>query len=258
MVAALAVPSIALGDDGVVARSVRAKPVKVVAPASVVEGQRYPVTITVTRPQEFKRVELQRVEKDVFGDPTWVSEKRLKPRSKVVTRVVAGAQDRDRWRVILTPPRGRAVKSSVVSTKVWHWYPISEFRSHYETSGIINSDVVSFLMNGQQYNGWRAYGRYRSWEARFTPGRNCRSLRGDFGLQDDSSDGSSATVQISTDNERLAYLSPTLVPGMVDRATIHLKKTYRFSILATDTSPDDLYAAPAIGAGELLCTGFED
>jgi len=33
-----------------------------------------------------------------------------------------------------------------------------------------------------------------SWEARFTPGRHCKALRGTVGLDDDSDDGSSGTI----------------------------------------------------------------
>ena len=233
-------------------------PATVELPRQVVEGDRYLVRITVARPRRAKRVILQHWVTDVLGNGEWAVKRRFLPQRKLLARAVAGVEDRERYRVRVVPKRGRTVTTPATSVTVWHWYPLTSFDAYYETSGVINSSLSSFPMNGQQYKGWRTYGSYGSWESRFTPGRHCSTFRGDFGVQDDSSDLSSAEITVTTDDDRIAYASPSLPPGAVDSPTIDLRRTYRFSIAATDTSVDPAYAFPAIGDAELLCTGFEN
>ena len=153
---------------------------------------------------------------DIFGDPAWETVKSLEARgrSSVKHRVVAGSEDRERFRVVLRPKSGPSVTSAAVTVMVWHWYPLSTWQSYYSTLGVIDGPYSQFEMNGRTYaGGWNTYGNYRSWESRYTLGRNCRRMQGTFGVTDESDDGASATIQVLAEGTDQVYSSPALVPA---------------------------------------------
>jgi hypothetical protein len=183
---------------------------------------------------------------------------RVRDRRQLVFRAVAGATDRDRYRVVLQGKSDRSVASKPVSVKVWHWYPLTTFDSYYATSGVADYSSNQFAMNGRTYVGsWYTYGGYGSWESRYTLGRHCRSMRGAFGVTDKSADGSSATIQVLSEGSSPVYSSPALVPGVVDAKVVPLASPYRISIIGTNTSADSLLAYPAAGDLQFLCNGLE-
>jgi hypothetical protein len=254
---AAGLPSVAGSETSANAMGLTAK---LKAPRKVVEGDRYTLHIKLDEPGNIRRIEVQQKIPDVFGDPVWETVKSLEARgrSSVKHRVVAGSEDRERFRVVLRPKSGRSVTSKVVTVMVWHWYPLSTWQSYYSTSGVLDSSYGQFDMNGRTYaGGWQTYGSYLNWESRYTLGRNCRSMRGTFGVTDESADGSSATLQILSEGTDQIYSSPALVPGSVDSKMVSLPTPYRISIIGTNTSPDGVSAFPAAGDLEFLCRGLD-
>lgn len=233
---------------------------KLTAPSQVTEGDRYNVDIKLKRPSLLRRVHVQHRVADVFGDRSWQTVKKLKPWSgkRLSYRTIAGATDHETFRVLLQPKSGRSVTSKPVSVDVWHWYPLTTFDSYYATAGVADYIGNQFAMNGRTYTGsWYTYGTARSWESRYTLGRNCTTMSGTFGLTDNSSDGSSATVQVLAEGVEPIYTSPTLTPGVVDTTLTPLATPYRISILGTNLSPDKVLAYPAAGDLQFLCHGLE-
>lgn len=118
-------------------------------------------------------------------------------------------------------------------------------------------------INGQAYRGWGAatYSNTGTWEARFTPGRNCDAFRGVLGVEDVSADGSSASIGFTIDETTYQGFDG-LTPGMSQPVNIPLDpKPYRFAIHLTDTSPgattgrDAVQSYPVIGEPAFRCTG---
>lgn len=226
------------------------------APGSAEEGQRLSLRIRVSKPARYKKVLLQHEVADVFGNTSWETFRRFAPKKRLVGRSLAGEEDLQRYRVVLVDKAGRQRVAARAKVRIWHWYPLTGFEAYYSTAGTMSSPYWQFAMNGRQYRGWYTYGSYGSWESRYTVGRNCSSLRGDFGVKDDSDDGSTGAIQVTLD-AATAYSSPVLSPGMVDQAQIPLAQTYRLSIMGQDTSATGVRAHPAVGDAELLCTGLE-
>ncbi|WP_210651001.1 hypothetical protein [Nocardioides sp. SYSU D00065] len=176
---------------------------------------------------------------------------------EVSYRAIAGGTDRETLRALLQPKSGRSFTSKPVSVNVWHWYPLTAFDSYYATEGVADYDGNQFEMSGRTYiSSWSTYGMARSWESRYTLGRNCTEMRGTFGVTDRSADGSSATVQVLAEGVEPIYISPELTPGVVDTEHTLLSSPYRISILGTNTSPDKVLAYPAAGDLQFLCHGL--
>jgi hypothetical protein len=236
----------------------RAPTVTVSVPEDKVEGDRFTVTVKVGAAKRGLRVELQRQILDIYRDPVWTTVKSVKVAGRSSHRFAAVADELndDRFRAVVRYTDGSQVTSKTSSVTVWHWYSLNNFDDYYSTSGVLNSPYLQFSMNGTSYRGWYTDGGYASWEARYTPGRNCKMFRGVFGVNDDSSDGSSGDITLITDESETIYQSPSLVPGQVKTVEVKLPMPYRFSIQAHDTSPDGAYSYPAIGTAEFLCTGY--
>lgn len=231
-------------------------PVRLSAPGQVIEGSRYQVSVHVDS-RTLRSVEIQRQATTIFGGKEWERVRLVKNpgRSAVRVAAVAGEEDTDRYRALATTKAGKTVRTRPANVSVWHWFDIDGFNSYYSTSGVRDSSLFQFGMNGNQYRGWFASGPYGAWEARYTPGRNCIGFRGIFGVTDASTDGSSARITLTAD-EQTVYESPVLSPGMQETDVIALNKPYRLGIQAHDTSTGELWAEPAIGDAQLLCRGF--
>ena len=225
---------------------------------SAILGDRITIKAKVASPAQARKMQLQTQTKRYTGESEWtrVSGHKVKGKARQVFTPVVSQATTQRFRVVAKYASGSTVASKPVTIAVWSWTPLSAIPDYYKTSGIIDGDpyTPSFGMNGQQYLGWRTYGPYKSWEQRYTTGRECTSLRGDFGIQDDSDDGSSAQIRISNaDTGALLYQSPTLTPGMIVHADVPLPAPFRVSIQAVDTSAEGIDAFPGIGSPELLC-----
>ncbi|HET7691119.1 MAG TPA: hypothetical protein VFK41_12090 [Nocardioidaceae bacterium] len=166
--------------------------------------------------------------------------------------------DAQRFRAVVSYRNGRVVASRARTINVWSWTPLSSFPDYYKTNGINDFAISNFGMNGTQYIGWFTIGTYGTWEERLTVGRHCTRMRGDFGVQDKSADGSSGAFLVTNvDTGAVLYQSPALTPGMVARADFPMPSPYRISIQATDTSLEELVSYPAIGSPELLCRNLD-
>ena len=229
--------------------------VTVSAPADRVEGDQFAVKVRIGGARQAERLSLLKQTENVYGQPEWTPLKSIKVqgRSTVKVRTVADTLDTNRFRAQVRYRDGRVVTSKPVTVTVWHWYPLGNFRSYYETTGVADYAGANFAMNGDTWVGWYTYGNQTMWEARYTPGRNCTAFRGTAGVRDESSDGSSGTITLVADETEVVWESPELTPGMVAPFEIKLATPYRFAIQARDTSAEPAYAAPAIGAPEFLC-----
>lgn len=255
---ASAQPVTADGHSSVASR-VAATTAKVTAPDDVTEGDRYKIRVKLKTPSAFRVAAFEQRLPDIFGNLTWQALKRVSVRGRrqLSFGVVAGGTDRETFRVVLQPTSGRPFNSKPVNVDIWHWYPLSSFPSYYATQGIADDAFSSFFMNGRSYIGsWSTDGTYRSWESRYTLGRHCRTMSGTFGVTDDSTDGSSATIQVVAEGVYSLYTSPSLTPGAVDTQTVELPTPYRISVIGTNTSPDKVLAYPAAGDLVFLCTGL--
>ncbi|GAA1139606.1 hypothetical protein [Nocardioides aquiterrae] len=229
--------------------------VTVSAPADRVEGDRFTVKVRIGAARKAERLSLLKLTENIYGQAEWTPVKSMKVqgRSAVKVPAVADTLDSNRFRAQVRYVDGRTVTSRPVTVTIWHWYPLGGFRSYYETPGVADYSGASFAMNGDTWVGWYTYGTATMWEARYTPGRNCKAFRGTAGVRDESSDGSSGTITLVADETDVVWESPELTPGMVAPFEVELAAPYRFAIQAHDTSVEPAYAAPAIGASEFLC-----
>ena len=255
---ALLVGSLGLVPAGAATASVARAVTVVKAPTNVTQGDRFDVTVRVTGATQAKTVQLQTQTKDIYGNPQWTPTKtvRVVSTAKHTLKALADQVNAQRYRAVATYRDGKRVASKPFHVTVWSWTDLYAISSYYSTSGIANSSMSQFAMNGDQYLGWYVYLDEGMWERRYTPGRNCKAFRGVFGVTDSSADGSSAQFTLLTDETNVVYTSPTLVPGPVTKAQFNLAKPYRLSIQARNTSPNGELSYPAIGNPQLLCTGL--
>jgi hypothetical protein len=234
--------------------------VTVSVPDSLVEGDRFNVTVHVSRTHDARRVLLQRSTLDYTGNRRWETVAKAKVHGHTRSFAeVAGTDDVERYRARVEYARGRPARSRSASAVVWHWGSMMQFTAYAVSNGISSNGSNQFRMNGTEYHGgWFAsYGDYVSWDLRFTPGRHCRAFRGVVGHTDASADGASAQLQLVADDV-VAYASPPLTPGMSQPFVVDIATPYRLYIQAQRTSPTGQRAYPAIGDPELLCTGLAD
>jgi hypothetical protein len=145
------------------------------------------VVVRADRPAAAKIVTLERQDTNTLGNKEWTALKsvRAKGQAKQVFKVFAEETSTGRFRAQVTYRDAKPERSKPVRITVWRWTYLCAFDSYYATSGVWNELTDSFAMNGTQYNGWHTYGDQPSWEQRFTLGRHCKAIRGDFGVTDD-------------------------------------------------------------------------
>ena len=226
------------------------------APRNVTLGDRIRVTVKVGSPARARGVQLERRTTDIYGNTTWsrVSRQRVDGRAKHTFKPVAAQLDRERFRAVTTYKSGGRTASKRRTVRVWSWTPLSKLPSYYKTNGVNGYEYTNFGMAGNQHLGWFTYGSYGAWEGRYTTGRHCKALRGDFGLNDKSADGSGGQFTIvNVDDGSTLYQSPVVHPGGVVSAQVRFPLPYRISIQARTTPADGPLALPAIGSPELLC-----
>lgn len=221
----------------------------------VEEGDRFALAARIASPGKARRVTLQQRYVPAYGDPYWEPVRSVKVlgRSVVKFKRVASALNKERFRASVTYRTGKPVTSKPVAVKVWRWVSLWEYDPYYSTSGAIFGETT---LNGQRYRGWGAatYSDARSWEARFTPGRNCSAFRGVLGVADISTDGSSGAITFTADDVTV-YESQVLTPGMEVRVEVPLASPYRFGIRTANTSPEGARSWPVIGDPAFLCNG---
>ncbi|MFC7492755.1 MULTISPECIES: hypothetical protein [unclassified Nocardioides] len=242
---------------GTIESPARPTAVTVRGPAEAVEGDRVTFTVRVPKAGRAKNVRLEAQTSDILGNKTWEGVRRtavLGP--KVALRTTVTALNRQRYRAVVTYQDKTVVRSRPFSVKIWRWIPLTAFESYYDTGGIMDEAWWTFAINGLAYKGWGTYTRSTAWESRYTLGRHCTTMSGIFGVTDESADGSSGQVAIKAD-DKLLHTSPVLVPGSEHKTTLPLGRPYRISVSATNpAASSELYAFPAIGDAEFLCTGL--
>jgi hypothetical protein len=233
--------------------------VTVSVPDSLVEGDRFDVTVHISRTHDARRVLLQRWTADFPGAARrWETVDQAKVRGRKRTfSMLAGTDDQERFRARVLYADGKPAMSKPASSAVWHWVDLTEFDRYYSSGGIypFAGDVS---INGTVYRSLWTYTDRDSSEVRLTTGRNCRSVRGVFGVSDKSADGSSAVIRLVSDESTTVVTSTTLTPGMSQPFQVDLPLPYRLAIQMQKTSPAGQAAYPAIGDPELLCTGLSD
>lgn len=254
------------GADAVSPGPATAK-VRVVAPRSVTEGARFQVAAVIGKPKQAVRVAFQYEETAVYSFEsvaTWTTIKTVKVngRKKVAAAVQADAAKEARFRAVVTY-RGttRTAKSSAFRVNYWHWQGLA---GGYYSAGS-GTDVLGFTMAGRSWNGWYMYAG-ASAENRYTLSGSCKEFKATVGLTDQSADGSTGIVTLSTINPastaRPVWTSPTLVPGRTVAVTVPLSAPYRFSVFGQNTSAPVTdnngktttpAAYPAVGDPEFLC-----
>lgn len=223
----------------------------------VEEGDWFTLSAVLKSPAKAARVTLQKwYVPSYYGDPTWESIKTFgaRGRSNVTFRAVAADPNTARYRLSLSyKDIKKPIISKPVYVTIWRWIPLSDYDPCYETSGLQFGETT---INGVRSVGWGAsvFSHAGAWEARFTPGRQCKTFRGVLGVGDVSDDGSSGTIKFTADDQ-VIYASSSLTPGMELPVSAPLAKSYRLGIQLFDTSPDGLESWPVIGEPELLCTG---
>ncbi len=210
--------------------------------------------------RDAKRIEFQQFLPEYLGDstPVWtaVRSRRVTNGGSLILKMVADDSVTQRIRAVITYTSGDRSTSRPANVKIWHWINLYDFDAYYSAGAIWDSQFISFAMNGDTWLGWQTYSSSSMWESRYTLGRHCKAFRGTLGLKDDSSDGTTATVTLLTDETTEVYTSPTLVPGAVEQVEFDLARPYRFSIQGRDTTPDSEathVVHPAIGTPQFLC-----
>ena len=230
--------------------------VTITVPAEVIEGEQVPVEVKIGRTEDAKQVQLQQLVVQL-GSPTWQTVAKTRARKKKGYRfqAIAGEDDTLQLRARVVYRTGRPAMSTPVVSTVWHWTRLADFPPYSHTSGVNDTGISSFTVNGQSFHGWFTTGALKSWESRFTPGRHCKAMRGVAGVRDESADGSTALVQVLADDATV-YASPPLTPGTSQPFQVDLALPFRLAIQAQNTSLTALSTYPAIGNPELLCTGL--
>lgn len=218
------------------------------------EGDRLTVRVKVTSPKKARRVNLERWDVPLYyGTPAWkkVASVKARGRARVNFSRVAVGPDSERYRVQVTyKKRAKPVRSAPVQAKVWRWIGLRSFSAYYETVG---TAFIHQALNGRTYQAWGGYfGYYRSWEAKFTPGRNCKAFRGIVALADHSYDDSTGAIVLSADDQVL-YQSPELTPGMQATMYVPMATPYRIWLQALNTSEEGVRSYPNIGDPAMLC-----
>lgn len=218
------------------------------------EGDRLTVRVKVKSPKRARRVILQRWNVPLYyGSPTWkdVSSAKARGRRNVnFTRVTVGP-DSERYRARVLYKKAKPARSAAKQVKVWRWISLRSFTAYYSTVG---AAFTQQSLNGREYSTWGGwFGAYRSWEAKFTPGRNCKGFRGIVALADHSDDGAVGAVVLSADDE-VIYQSPVLTPGMQATMEVAMTTPYRIWLQALNTSDEGVRAYPNIGDPALLCS----
>lgn len=233
-----------------------------IAQSEVDEGDRVSLKATIRAPRRATTITLQkRYQHSEFMEPTWlkVASQRVRSRSRVGFRDVATTENAEVYRVVVAYRGARRFTSRPDSVVVWRWVPLSDYSPYYTTG---SSGFGRVSINGRSYDGWGPYASSHasSHESRFTPGRNCTTLRGVFGVSDISGDGSSGTVVVTADDVTV-WESPLLTPGTEVIASVPLNRSYRMGLRLTDTTPgatsgrDAVESWPVVGEPALRCTG---
>ena len=225
--------------------SVASAGVTVKVPESVVEGERFKVRVRLTRTAEAKRITLERQYVDVFDDKSWETVKSVAAEAQAmhVFKTIADESSTGRFRARVTYRDGNRSRPSPLAPRCGVGRRSTPSARTTARPACGPPEPRSFAMNGTEYKGWTTYATAPTWEERFTVGRHCKELRGDFGVEDDSDDGTSAITAIVADDVPV-FTSGSLTPGMVQRASINLDRPYRLAIRATNTSPSDLEVFP--------------
>jgi hypothetical protein len=234
------------------------------APGSAIEGDRFSVSVRISSPKKAKRVEFQRLTKDILAGTKWTKLRSL-PVRRHATRSISVLADGDpsariRAVVTYTGTKKKAV-SRPLTVNYWHWTPLARLARYASSGYVVDSEYVSFNMNGRSWKGW--YDGGGSAESRYTLGRNCTRFKGYVGLTDRSADGSQGAVTLSVITSDSAmqtvWRSPALTAGSVVPVDIALASPYRFAIAGqnTGTPVDDRgtvpAAYPAVGDAQFLC-----
>ncbi|HEX4812820.1 MAG TPA: hypothetical protein VFV66_08715 [Nonomuraea sp.] len=228
------------------------------APSQATEGDRITIKAKVASPRKADRVQLQERQVDIYGNASWVTvrSRSVRGTARHTFTVVADGINREHYRARATYRQGKAAVSKRKGVTVWRWISLTNYRPYYSTYGISATPYSNFAMNGRQYIGWYTYSSYRAWEARYTPGRNCKAFRGELGVRDESNDGSRAIITLLTEEDQVLFESPVLTPGAVTKVSVSMARPYRFTVRAADVSSEGVHALPAIGDPFFLCTGI--
>ena len=228
--------------------------VSVTLPTTVVEGERFTLEAKLSRTDGAKTIQLQRA----TTGSGWelVAKSKVRKKKTYTFTDIAGADDLMRYRIKVKREKGGALTSAPAETAVWHWRPMTDFDSYFQTPGVSYGNNVHMTISGVTYRGgWETSGKTGSWETRITPGRHCRSFRGLVGVTDDSADGSSAVISLVADETTTVYTSPTLAPGAALPVQLDLALPFRLSVRAQRLSSPAVEVYPALANPELLCTG---
>ncbi|WP_162794355.1 hypothetical protein [Nocardioides houyundeii] len=225
--------------------------------AEVVEGDVLHIRVRIPAAKSARKATLESFDKSTYSPfAGWepVKSVAVRGRKKLTFKITAQHENTKRFRVRIETKAGRSKPSKPVAIKVWRWIPLREFSPYQQTSG---TGTGEGSIAGRRYAAWGGftYSSARSWESRYTPGRNCKMFRGLAGLADTSADGTSGAVTLSADEQPL-WTSPVLTPGVAYPFEVALNLPYRMSLAAANTSAPELRAYPLIGNPELLCTGI--
>lgn len=233
------------------------------APRTAIEGAHFLVTVQVAAPSRASRVILQfrdRRNYDYQSTQTWTAKlsKNAKGHRKVAFRIAAD-EAREAWfRAVVSYRGGGTARSAAARVDYQHWLPLSSFSRYYYSGSSV--DFMSFQMAGRSWRGWYTLG---VGEARYTLGSGCVRLRAAAGLTDDSGDGATGRLTLSTidpgGGATLLYASPELTAGRTVAIDRRLAHPYRFSVSGRDTTPEaadrsaQARAYAALGDPEFLC-----
>lgn len=262
--AILALPTAAEGAAPSASRPAAVSRPTITAPHTAIEGAHFLVTVRIPAPSRASKVILQfrdRRDYDYQSTQAWTTKlaKKVKGHGKVVFRIVADEAHEAWFRAAVSYRGSRpAARSTTARVNYQHWFPLSSFGRYYYSGS--SDDFMSFQMAGRSWRGWYTLG---VGEARYTLGNGCVRLRATAGLTDDSSDGATGRLTLSTIDPggaaAVLYASPELTAGRtvaIDRGLAH---PYRFAISGQDTTPQaaDRSAQPrayaALGDPEFLC-----
>ncbi|NHC21868.1 hypothetical protein G6553_01595 [Nocardioides sp. IC4_145] len=231
----------------------------------VEEGDRLTLAAVIESPSRARKVTLQKYRPPLYvgDDAEWnaVKSRNVRGAKRVRFAVVATGPNTERYRAAITYKNAKPVTTQPVSVNVWRWIPLSDYDPYYQAEPYA-AGFGAVSINGQTYSGWGAatYSHTGAWEARFTPGRHCKTFRSVIGVSDISHDGSSAIIEFTADDAHI-YESPALTPGMDMTISLPLAMPYRFGIQLFDTTPggttgrDAVESWPVIGEPSFLCTG---
>lgn len=217
------------------------------------EGQTVTVTTRIRAPRLAKRVRLERWVPRPLGGGSWqqAASTRVKGRATVRFRVVASTHNHERFRSRVSYRKAPARTSRPASVVVWRWVPLVHFAPVGATG---HPSFGPVDVAGVRSDGWGATFTAGSVSAAFGLAGRCSTVRGGFGIDDESAAGASGYATARLDG-RQTWTSPVVGTGQLVPFGLDVTGVQSLAFALTSSTPT-VDTHPVLQDTTLRCTGL--